>query len=62
MLRPTKCSTVAYLNVSALPGGKSSLKMSSKCKSNETNAGILYIQGISQLLKQSDWAQIQDFK
>jgi len=23
---------------------------------------ISYIQGVSQLLKQSDWAQIQDFK
>ena len=23
---------------------------------------VLYIQGVSQLLKQSDWAQIQDFK
>jgi len=35
-------SRVAYFNFSALPG-ESSLNMSSKRNSNETNAGILYI-------------------
>jgi len=39
-----------------------------KSQNREANEGSVYrayiegIQGVSQLLKQSDWAQIQDFK